>query len=87
MRLIDADVLLKKSFTVDDLDYYEVVDVSDIKEAPTINAEPVRYGKWKQDGDDIICSECGHAFNVIDNCTELFDYCPKCGAKMDGGEK
>lgn len=31
----------------------------------------------------IVCSACEHVFNVIDNCTELFDYCPKCGAKMN----
>ena len=30
----------------------------------------------------IVCSRCEHVFNIIDNCTEEFDYCPHCGAKM-----
>jgi hypothetical protein len=30
----------------------------------------------------IVCSACKHVFNIMDNCTEEFDYCPHCGAKM-----
>ena len=36
--------------------------------------------------DEIVCSVCGANFNTIDNCTEKFDFCPNCGAKMKGGE-
>lgn len=36
--------------------------------------------------DYMTCSECWHSFNYDDNCTELFDYCPKCGAKMEDYE-
>ena len=32
--------------------------------------------------DQIVCSNCHHVFNIIDNCTEEFDYCPHCGADM-----
>ena len=41
--------------------------------------------KYKNALDDtyIACSSCGHVFNMIDNCTEEFDYCPHCGAKME----
>lgn len=31
----------------------------------------------------IVCSACKHVFSIMDNCTEEFDYCPHCGAKMD----
>jgi hypothetical protein len=31
---------------------------------------------------NIVCSACKHVFSTIDNCTEEFDYCPHCGAKM-----
>lgn len=38
--------------------------------------------KWQPD--TCYCSRCGHGFSVIDNCTEEFDFCPHCGAEMDG---
>lgn len=34
--------------------------------------------------DDIACSECLTMFSTIENCTELFDFCPNCGADMRG---
>ena len=47
-------------------------------------------GEWEQQPrpyeDEIVCSVCGANFNIIDNCTEKFDFCPNCGARMKGGE-
>ena len=57
-----------------------------LAELPTVDAVPVRHGKWIEchdDSDWIVCSKCGKAFNLIDNCTEEFNYCPNCGARMD----
>lgn len=65
-----------------------------LKELPTVEAEPVRHGHWIEyplslvfekaySKDHIVCSCCEEAFNVFDNDTERFDYCPHCGAKMD----
>lgn len=34
--------------------------------------------------DHIVCSVCGHVYNICDNCTEEFDFCPHCGADMRG---
>jgi len=37
------------------------------------------------DIESIYCSCCGKGFNVCDNQdTDEFEYCPHCGAKMDG---
>ena len=62
-----------------------------MKAAPAADVVEVRHGEWEQQlepyEDEIICSVCGANFNVIDNCTEKFDYCPNCGAKMDGERK
>ena len=47
-------------------------------------------GEWEQQlrpyEDEIVCSVCGANFNVIDNCTEKFNHCPNCGARMSGGQ-
>lgn len=41
-------------------------------------------GFWEHNGDCITCSECRKEWNIRDNDTETFDYCPGCGRKMDG---
>ena len=66
-----------------------------IENLPAVPAEPVRHAKWvhKTDllGNEIdVCSACeeeavgydGHYGNYI---TVPTDYCPHCGAMMDGG--
>ena len=67
-------------------------DVDDLKmeldEAPTIDAEPIRHGKWidckGSNGKDYRkCSECLHTQDI----TGLLNYCPVCGAKMEGEEE
>ncbi len=56
--------------------------ISTIGIMPTIDAEPVRHGKWIYHEDDIMpwnsCSLCGcEAFDL-----HGANYCPNCGAKM-----
>lgn len=65
----------------------EVYDM--VGEAPTIDAEPVRHGRWVQEDDDMwVCSACGNAWTfIVDGPTENGAYyCPHCGTKMDGGD-
>lgn len=56
--------------------------------APAADVAPVVHGRWVHDGrriesgiDWCHCSECGKSDNF---CTRT-NYCPNCGAKMDGG--
>lgn len=51
--------------------------------ADTIEAEPVRHGRWEeyQEPHIVCCSECDWGTGVQDK----YNYCPNCGAKMDGG--
>ena len=53
----------------------------EIDKQPTIEAEPVRHGRWIYNGYDEYptCSYC----NQSD--TYAGDYCVNCGARMDGG--
>lgn len=55
-----------------------------IADAPWVDAVPVRHGKWKVMGDcgATVCSECKWS---IEEYVGDYNYCPACGAKMDGG--
>lgn len=45
--------------------------------------------KWDEDYvlEQISCPVCGKYWNIIDNCTETFGYCPNCGQKLDWSEE
>lgn len=85
-RLIDADDLMNWSETVPLTDDGGI-DINDfeekLKSMPTIDAEPVKHGKWIEypiaDGMNQ-CSECGVLRFGESN------YCPNCGAYMRGEE-
>ncbi len=53
-----------------------------IKDIPAADVVPVRHGAWVQT-DIFKCSECGYSFEP-EGYTAYFNYCPSCGAKMDG---
>ena len=98
VRLIDADALLESGICAEygyndnGLLLIPMRDVTNsIRNAPTIDAEPVRHGRWLYNSyptvwyghgepPEWVCSECEErAYNT-------YDYCPNCGAKMDGGK-
>ena len=70
---------------------YDAIEIlTEIEYAPTADVAEVRHGYWKYvDGDlgysDLECSECGAITAFFDD--ERFNYCPNCGAKMDGERK
>ena len=52
-----------------------------IKDAPTVDAVEVVHGRWITDEKGVIyCEKCRH----IDDYASVHNYCPNCGAKMDG---
>jgi hypothetical protein len=52
---------------------------------PTIEAEPVRHGRWIVGGQEIYCSECnGESLYNAFGASKFSDFCPRCGARMDG---
>lgn len=67
-----------------------------VENAPTIEPE-VRHGRWILIGRgritksrDLKCSVCGNYFRVYDDVTLNAgrgdaNFCPNCGARMDGG--
>lgn len=83
-RLIDADVL--KEWFPDNGEgswTYNVTVKACIDAQPTIDAKPVRHGKWIETEFLKLreCSCCHVRWGMYD--TENFTYCPDCGARMD----
>lgn len=60
----------------------DIIDM--IRASPAADVEPVRHGRWIEDGDFVVCPVCGRRWNVFDNDTDTFDRCPHCGAHIDG---
>lgn len=56
-----------------------------LKKAPTVDAEPVRHGHWVGIDDEPCevweCDMCGY---IYESDQQWYNYCPNCGAKMDG---
>lgn len=99
MRLIDADWVLN-ALTVygQSYDYVSVGRVTQvIEDAPTIGAELVRRGRWGEkehftndecpidEWQSARCSVCGkyHTTPYM-YYFDVYNYCPNCGAKMEG---
>ena len=60
----------------------------DTKDIPTVEVEPVRHGRWIErkslhaEGDiSAKCSACKKDVQYLGN---PLNYCPNCGARMDG---
>lgn len=85
--------MLNEAMTTGMVDVYTATQRrSDFEEAleaielvPTADVQPVKHGRWiiNSDGYYPQCSECmsepqGRA---------MTDFCPNCGAKMDGGDE
>ena len=49
-----------------------------INRIPAADVVEVKHGEWENNGDFYCCSEC------INYTSYDYDYCPYCGAKMDG---
>lgn len=91
MRLVDADVaqrIADKELFLDEAGAVQFV----LSHTPTIEAEPVRHGRWVHDEQRIHngvdwwhCSECNSPATGVEI---KYNFCPNCGAKMDlEGEK
>ena len=84
-RLIDAEKLKKHYAWWDDDErrtlFDQIVDAQ-----PTIDAEPVRHGKWI-DRTIKVSAELTNIIHVCSVCEEMavgkYRYCPHCGARMD----
>ena len=94
MRLIDADALVENLELIakyqPDCKQSTILGVcATIRATKAVDAEPVRHGYWIQSKSVPAyhsCSYCHAAHKMHESCNTyvLLNYCPNCGAKMDG---
>ena len=94
MRLIDADAMKRyidcghlRSPTEKCFSELDVVHMLDKR--PTIDAVPVVHAEWIPSSVDpadpyFRCSNCRHGRDSIYFQGDEYNFCPHCGAKMDG---
>ena len=94
-RLIDANALMD-DVEMDGALYACLGAVDDVRflvdSQPTVDAVEVVHGYWYDHG-FTICSHCQAMFDEdltmlqVPSTWEMPNYCPNCGAKMDGGNE
>ena len=61
-----------------------IVDI--INQIPTVEVQEVKHGEWQEQGKIYICSQCGYIFDT-EGYLAFFNYCPCCGARMEGDKE
>lgn len=98
-RYIDAETL-KRNIRVNlmpnvDVDGTVTVENAEryflnlIDKSSAADVAEVKRGEWAWIADDSpMCTYCGKVFDTTDNVDAgiTWNYCPNCGAKMDGGK-
>ena len=93
MRLGDLDAIEK--FIVDGLNNpdklkafgHDAIEImTEVHYAPTIDAVPVVRGRWEPFPEDWRMQMVGHKCSLcgFGYYGDIFNYCPNCGARMDG---
>lgn len=99
-RFIDANNLIEeireercyncRNFKDMKCDYCGTADyIYMIEDMPAADVAPVRHGRWIDKGEYAVCTECGvrsgTQYDGVEPIPLMTQFCPNCGAKMDGG--
>lgn len=99
MRLIDADALNVRLSTLDRLARSDAQAALlgrvfyVVSNQPTVDAEPVRHGRWKYNAAFTVDGDVYYGRYQCDQCNHYIDagsdrkYCPNCGTDMREGTK
>mgnify|MGYP006379191907 CR=1 FL=1 len=75
--------------TLYDADAITMSGVKILNQFPGADVAPVRHGWWVSVPHKLarVCSVCNRdePYKFADIDADVYDYCPNCGAKMDGG--
>lgn len=87
---IKRDVVMKEIMAVKWMDGYDgAMAMAIASSAPAADVAPVVHGRWVHEHISegyawVMCSECEAVIHKI-LINKRLNYCPNCGAKMDGG--
>ena len=89
---INTTTLLKEldhAFHTDTIGKKDVINL--IINLPAADVAPVRHGQWITEFDDLgwlkhTCTVCGYVKRTDVHVSLGWNYCPNCGARMDGAE-
>lgn len=80
---IPREALTMLAYKSGDYGHPAVVDLEDIADIPAADVVEVKHGRWVDNGipESMLskCSVCDYSCGAYS-----FNYCPNCGAKMDG---
>ena len=72
-----------------DADAITMSGVKILNQFPVADVAPVVHGRWISAPHKLarVCSVCNRdePYKFADIDADVYDYCPSCGAKMDGG--
>lgn len=58
-----------------------------LHDLPAADVAPVVHGKWNVSGGLLECQNCGEIYSTLGgNEGKAWNYCPNCGARMDGDD-
>ena len=85
---IEREKVLSKAATVEGY-FSDMISAYDVILLPAADVAPVRHGRWEKKMGLYSCSECRKTcpYDVQADVIEYWacNYCPNCGARMDGG--
>lgn len=86
-KYIDAEAFKRK--LIDEKNFFPAMVARALEEMPDADVVKVKHGGWSRD--NLKCSVCGKTNPTVfldeysvEYRAEFLDYCPNCGAKMDG---
>jgi hypothetical protein len=92
MKYVDAATTAEKISDKFNIPMAELVDV--FAEIPAADVQPVKHGRWESsqrtiETGTVYCSNCAIEYYISDlqtvgDCNGIVNYCPNCGARMDG---
>ena len=92
-RLVDTDVFMENIVSITDLRTISTETIGEaLDKTPTVDAVPVRYGRWKHKKDlkQFFCDQCGEPSLTEDDVyfygMEFPNFCPNCGARNTKGD-